>query len=83
MANGPQDPSSAYLRRFGRRLRACREASGYETYGDFAKELDLGSETYRLYEAGKRHPKFHILAKISEKLNKSLDFLILGKNGET
>lgn len=73
------DPSFIYLRRFGKRLRASREAAGYETYADFANAAGLEKETYRTYEAGIRQPKFHALVKISEMLGKTLDFLILGK----
>jgi transcriptional regulator with XRE-family HTH domain len=77
-----QDQAYAYQRNFGRRLRACRQAAGYDGYQDFAKAVGLQSETYRTYETGDRQPKFHVLAKIAEKLNKSLDFLILGKSDE-
>ena len=79
---GKQDPSYAYQRNFGKRLRACRLAAGYEGYQDFAKAVGLESETYRTYETGSRQPKLHVLAKIAEKLDKSLDFLILGQTPE-
>ena len=70
-------------RRFGMRLRACRIAAGYAGYAEFAEEIGVQRETYRLYETGCREPKFHALAKISEKLGKSLDFLILGDGEES
>lgn len=81
MSQSERDPSHVYQRRFGKRLRASRITAGYETYKDFAAAIGLHHETYRLYEAGLRQPKFHILAAISDKLDASLDFLILGRNG--
>lgn len=75
-----RDPSFTYQRAFGKRLRACRIAAGYTNHGDFALLIGLTPEGYRLYEVGARQPKFHVLAQISERLGKSLDFLVLGKN---
>lgn len=73
------DEASLYQLRFGRRLRISREDGGYETYSAFADRLGLQHETYRLYEAGARTPKMHVLAQIADELSVSLDYLIRGK----
>lgn len=39
----------------------------------------MTAEGYRLYEVGERQPRFETLAEIASRLDKSLDFLILGK----
>ena len=70
---------SRYQRAFGKRLKACREAAGYESQADFARVLGMTAEGYRLYEVGERQPRFETLAEIASRLDKSLDFLILGK----
>ena len=68
-----------YQKAFGKRRKACREAAGYESQAEFARVLGMTPEGYRLYEVGERQPRFETLAEIADRLDKSLDFLILGK----
>jgi len=79
MPNKARDPSSTYQRRFGARLRMRRIDCGYDTVAAFAQAIGEHPETYRTYETGIRWPKPHTLAKIAEKLDVSLDYLIMGR----
>lgn len=80
MLGRPQQ--TAYQEAFGRRLKSCREAAGYESQAEFARVLGMTTEGYRLYETGQRQPRFSTLVEIAERLDKTLDFLILGKRQE-
>lgn len=65
---------------FGKRLRAVRIASGYESAAEFAKDLGIGPIRYGHYERGRNFPPIDILASISKLTGKSLDFLLLGSS---
>jgi transcriptional regulator with XRE-family HTH domain len=65
--------------KFGKRLRACRIAAGYEKGAEFARAIGSNDYRYRKYERGETMPPFDTLELISQLTKKSLDFLILGK----
>jgi len=67
------------MKNFGKRLRAARIYSGYETAKDFAIDLGINEPAYRKYERGVSVPPLDILAQIAEITETSLDFLLLGK----
>lgn len=75
----PQDPGQArVLKAFGKRLRACRIAAGFDAADDFAEALNIKPATYRRYERGEVQPTFDVLIDIGRLSGKNLDFLITG-----
>ena len=62
---------------FAARLQMARQEQ-YDSAKAFAEEIKEEAETYRMWERGDREPDITRLAKIARKLNRSLDFLILG-----
>ncbi len=50
----------------------------YDSAKAFAEDIKKEAETYRMWERGDREPDIPDLIKIARKLNRSLDFLILG-----
>lgn len=69
-------------REFGRRLRACRIAAGFENAADFAHELGIEGPTYRRYERGEAEPPFEVLISMSRLTGKTIDFLITGRKDQ-
>jgi transcriptional regulator with XRE-family HTH domain len=67
------------MKDFGKRLKAARIMSRYETAKDFAERLDMNDTAYRKYERGASFPPLDRLALIVEITGASLDFLLLGK----
>ena len=63
---------------FASRLRASRVACGY-TQEEFSRLLGIKRDRYAKYELAQAEPPFHILAKVSELANQSLDNLIGGR----
>ena len=70
------------MRAFGKRLRAARIMSRYETGKDFGLELGMNEPAYRKYERGLSVPPLDKLALIAEITGASLDFLLLGKGSD-
>lgn len=75
-----RDPASKARRAFAKRLQAARIAAGYETRSAFADKLGSEHETYRRWERAETEPSIHMLVRISDATQKSLDFLIRGSN---
>ena len=72
------DRADRILRAFGKRLRACRIAAGYNTADSFARELGIDGWRYRKYERGESMPPFDVLEDICRLTDKSADFLLFG-----
>ena len=67
------------LRDMGDRLRACRVAAGFKEAEDLAPLLGIEGPRLRKYERGERMPPIEVLEQLSNLLDKTLDFLILGR----
>ncbi len=65
---------------FGKRLRACRIAAGYESAAAFSSDLGVQEERYRKYERGQSVPPLDVLQQACAMLDKSADFLLFGKS---
>jgi len=63
---------------FGKRLRACRIASGYVKGADMARALDIELARYRKYERGQSIPPLDVLQEICRLLDRDANFLLLG-----
>ncbi len=74
------DPDSRQrvLVAFGKRLRSCRVAAGYNSAEHFAEALNVNAATYRRYERGEVQPTFDVMIDIARLVDKSIDFLITG-----
>lgn len=66
------------LKAFGKRLRACRIAAGFNSAEHFAEALNMKPAAYRRYERGEVQPTFDVLIDIGRLVGKNLDFLITG-----
>ena len=60
-------------------LREIRKQKGYSQL-KVAMELNLTREALSNYETGKRNPDLETLVALSEYFNKSIDYLITGKD---
>ncbi|WP_417517220.1 helix-turn-helix transcriptional regulator [Minwuia sp.] len=66
-------------RAFGDRLKAAREAMGFDTASDFARKIGVERLTYYRWERGETKPAdLEHLARIRNVTGKSLDWLLLG-----
>lgn len=65
--------------RFGKRLRACRIAAGFEQADMFADMLGIEAQRYRRYERGEAMPPTDVLLDMCEALDKTADFLLFGR----
>jgi transcriptional regulator with XRE-family HTH domain len=74
----PSPAPSTTTRDFARRLKACRQAAGFETAEAAADHLKVASARYRSYERGSREPSFDLLIRMSDMVGKSIDFLLRG-----
>ena len=77
MAN--TDHAGRMMRDFGKRLRAARELTGYDTAEEFAVELGIEGPRYRKWERGDAWPPLDKLAQINKITNVSMDRLLLNK----
>ena len=57
------------MKTFGQRLKAAREAAGFDSAQRFAGVLNLEPHTYRKYERGASEPPFETLTRICELLD--------------
>lgn len=78
------EPLSKYRKQirdmFGAKLKAAREAAGYEHAADFAKVLGIEENRYRHYERGSAEPGFELLIKMCNILDvEPNDLLPFGK----
>lgn len=76
-------PPSRFTKSFALRLAACRVAAGYETAEGFANHIKIEPHRYRRYERGEVEPPFEVLVLIADALEKSIDFLIRGSDGQS
>lgn len=60
-------------------LREIRKQKGYSQL-KVAMELNLTREALSNYETGKRNPDLETLVALSKYFNKSIDYLITGKD---
>ena len=63
---------------FGKNLKEVRSRQ-YATQKDFAEAIGIPYTTYSQYENNKRQPDFYLLVKIAEKLNTTIDYLLIGR----
>lgn len=70
---------SRITREFGKRLRACRVAAGFEDAEAFAETLGIESPRYRRYERGEAEPSYELLIDIARYVNKPIEFLLTGR----
>ena len=60
--------------KYYQRLRDLREDAELKQAG-IAKFLDITQQQYQLYESGKREVPFHVVIKLAQFYNVSLDYL--------
>lgn len=60
------------------RLKATREALGFDKQSDFAKQLGLDKSSYNLFENGKRRLTNAVALRLRRKFGISLDWLYCG-----
>jgi len=65
-------------KQFGQRLRAARQAVGYETARDFAVALDIEESALSNYERGIRRPPNDVLQRIRDRTKVTADYLYFG-----
>ena len=70
-----QDRGDKQMVDYYERIKNTREDLDYKQY-QLAKDLELNSSTYSLYENGFRSIPLVILDKIAQKLNTSIDYLV-------
>lgn len=70
--------ASSEFKAFAMRLRAIREACGFEDAASFARALGVEPPAYRKWERGQSGPSIAQLVKIQQVTSCSLDFLIAG-----
>ena len=76
-------PNAEIIRRgFGARLRALRKARGWKPKQTAAR-LDILYHRYMKYEEGLREPPFWLLVRMARLYAVTIDFLLLGVEGET
>ncbi|EDT22797.1 helix-turn-helix domain-containing protein [Clostridium perfringens] len=63
---------------FKDRLKKFRLEQGFNSKRDFAKELDVGENSYYMFENGSRQPSKSFLAKLSLYSNKPEEFWLYG-----
>lgn len=68
---------------FGERLRKMRIAAGFSNQETLARAVGVSIQTISAYESGKRLPDAATLHAISEKLNCTVDYLLLREDGST
>lgn len=66
---------------WGERIRQLRQQSNL-SQKEFAEQLGIAGVTLNRIENGHRHPDIHLLEKIAEHLQISLDWLVLGLDKE-
>lgn len=71
--------AGAMMIQFGNSLSACRIIAGYPDAVETAEKLGLGPQAYRKYERGESMPPPDTLEEISDRVGKTLDFLILSR----
>lgn len=64
------------MKTFSARLRAAREAAGFDSAQQFAAVLGLEPHTYRKYERGHSEPNFEVLMRICDLLNVDASYLL-------
>lgn len=64
------------MKTFAARLRAAREAKGYDSAQGFAAVLGLEPHTYRKYERGHSEPNFEVLMRICDLLDVDAGYLL-------
>ena len=64
------------LRAIGRRIRQLR---GGATQEEFARALRISQAQLSKYELGQSAPPLGVLAKLAERLDKSVDWILTGK----
>lgn len=64
------------MKTFRERLKAAREAAGYDEAEDFANALGVTGARYRQWERGKASPSFTYLTRICQLLNVDPNYLL-------
>lgn len=81
MAKSDPPGSEQYRRSFGTRLRGLREARGWQSK-QTADQLGIKYHRYMKYEEGLREPPFWLLVRMARLYNVTIDFLLMGPEGE-
>jgi len=64
------------MRTFSQRLKAAREAAGFEEAEDFANALGIRGARYRHWEGGRAKPDITMLTRICQLLDVEPNFLL-------
>lgn len=75
---GMIDNSPESNQAIGRRLKATREALGYEQQNEFAKTLGLAASSYNLFETGQRRITLTSAQRMRRRFGVSLDWVYCG-----
>jgi transcriptional regulator with XRE-family HTH domain len=67
------------MKLFGRRVRAGRIATGFNSAEDFADAVGMGCDRYAAIENGTLMPDLAELALIASTTNRSIHYMVTGK----
>lgn len=72
------DPHAESTEAIARRLKATRDALGFQQQTDFAKALGIHKSTYNLFESGERRITITVAQRLRRKFGISLDWIYAG-----